>query len=242
MEPFEAAVYSTYFESGHRPERAPESTDRCFKRRWDQWLPADRNAKILDLGCGEAVWLSQLRSVFGYQNILGVDAAEALVKQARERAVPIIHRDLIGFFDTLSRDDLFDCISLFHVLEHLSPPAAYRVLTLVRDHLVPGGRCLIGVPNVLCPFSGMPFGDITHQTYFTLSSLSQLLWISGFESLMLIPDVVCGGSLRSRVRRRAAKWLLGIAQMEYGLVNGFTSARETTFEPEIMCMVRPRLD
>lgn len=241
MTPFEQAVYTTYFESGHRSSSSPVLSAHCFTRLWERYLPPNRSARFLDLGCGEGSWLSQLRSVLGYEHILGVDGSDTLVKQARANDVPIAQSDIKEFLRTLPSDVVFDCISLFHVLEHFSPVEGHEILAMARDHLAPGGRCLLRVPNVLCTFTGMPFGDITHRTYFTTSSLSQLCWISGFGPLVLIPNVICGGSLRSRVRGQLAKALFAISRIQYGIANGFGSAGQTTFEPEIVCMVSPRI-
>lgn len=244
MTPFEKAVYNSYFECGHRRNASQEeSSDACFAKRWQKWLPPNTGTKVLDLGCGEGLWLSKLSSALSYHNLLGVDGSRDLVSRAKARGVPAIQSDIRDFLRAARADsNFFDCVGLFHVLEHFSTEEGYELLELVRKILAPGGHCFIAVPNILCRFSGTPFGDITHKTYFTTASLSQLVWISGFGPPTLIPDVICERSLRSRLRLRLANSLLAMSRLQYAMLNGFGSARTTTFGPEIVCVTSPRVE
>ena len=48
--------------------------DRIYRAAFGPHLPADRDAKILDLGCGCGYFLHFLRTE-GYTNVLGIDSS-----------------------------------------------------------------------------------------------------------------------------------------------------------------------
>jgi len=78
--------YSTHL--GRSPEMTAHivrSLERCFA----DWLPADRNAPILDAGCGEGNLLAFLRAK-GYANLSGFDLSPECVRLCRERGLEFV--------------------------------------------------------------------------------------------------------------------------------------------------------
>jgi hypothetical protein len=70
------------------------------------------------------------------------------------------------FFEHLTRPEIFDALG--------------RVHAVLRAH----GVLILRVPNAVSPFGGnYRYGDITHETSFTASSLRQLGAATGFESV-----------------------------------------------------------
>jgi len=75
------------------------------------------------------------------------------------------------------------------VLEHLSKDSLLALVTAVYCTLKPGGRFVVHVPNGEAIFSGrIVYGDLTHQTAFTQTSMAQLLTICGFEKIRCFED------------------------------------------------------
>lgn len=76
----------------------------------------DRNAVVVDCGCGMGHFIHMLQS-FGFKNVTGVDAAAAMVESARKMTgADIIHGDAVkigDYFEAHSLDAVF-ISDLFH--------------------------------------------------------------------------------------------------------------------------------
>lgn len=98
--------------------------------------------KILDLGCGSGDTLGQLKSI-GW-DVYGLDLDSAAIRVARERGLKNValgsHRDMKKY-----RDNFFDVIRLYHVIEHIDNSPEF--FQLAYDKLKPGGELILGTPN-----------------------------------------------------------------------------------------------
>jgi SAM-dependent methyltransferase len=152
--------------------------------RWDtcfaQFLPADKAARIVDLGCGAGslVWWLHQR---GYSAAEGVDLSAEQVAVAKALGVPKVRQaDLRTFLADAT--DSFDVVFARDVFEHLDRNTLVAVLDLVHASLRAGGLLVLQVPNAESPFGGrIRYGDITHELAFTSASVSQLLLMAGFS-------------------------------------------------------------
>ena len=78
-------------------------------------LPHDKEAKIIDLGCGYGTFLNAL-SKLGYKNIYGVEIGKEQNEFFKKKGFKVYNQDLVEFLKTC--DEKWDCITLFDVLEH----------------------------------------------------------------------------------------------------------------------------
>jgi 2-polyprenyl-3-methyl-5-hydroxy-6-metoxy-1,4-benzoquinol methylase len=155
------------------------------------WLPEDKDALIVDVGCAWGTLLLELNRA-GYRNLVGVEGDEELAAEARERCnqngalVRVIHSEATVFFERIRL--VADRITLFHVLEHFSPEAGKRLLRAIRLRLHPErGQLVVEVPNVSSVTGmNMQCSDLTHATAFTEFSMKQLLDEAGFERISVI--------------------------------------------------------
>jgi 2-polyprenyl-3-methyl-5-hydroxy-6-metoxy-1,4-benzoquinol methylase len=154
--------------------------DDMFKL-WRRWLPTDRSAVILDLGCGNGEFL-QLLSSLGYTNLAGIDLSEVQIETARQSGLKDVSvASALEFL--VDRYDCYDLISALNLFEHLQKNEVLRLLELVRQSLRPRGRMLAITPNGLSPFSGATrYFDFSHETSFTPQSWRQLAKLSGFSA------------------------------------------------------------
>lgn len=100
-------------------------------------LAIDRNARILDVGCGAGALLDRLARL-GFTNLSGVDPFIAADSET-SFGVPLLKRELNDVTEQ------FDLIMLNHSLEHV--PSPIETLKMARTKLVPRGVCLARVPT-----------------------------------------------------------------------------------------------
>lgn len=98
-----------------------------------------KKGKILDIGCGDGLFLYSLRKL-GWQT-LGIEINKAASQKARERGLEVLNCDLLeaGF-----NDDFFDVVRTWSVLEHLHNPS--QTLAEIYRILKPGGTLIVQVP------------------------------------------------------------------------------------------------
>lgn len=243
MPGFKNRFYETYY-SSHIVRRKGKATPQQFEQRarqydrvWGRLLPADRNAKILDIGCGNGslVWWMQKR---GYENSGGIDVSVEQVRVAQELGVRnIVQADLEDFIRTQS--DQFDVLVLRDVLEHFDRESIVSTLDLCRGALKKGGRLIAQVPNAETPFGGrIRYGDFTHELAFTWSSLEQLMAVCGFDVLGFYP----AGRVAPKLGRATPHFLLwkGVEAFYRLLLYAETGRRRAIVTESIIVVAAPR--
>jgi len=163
-------------------------------------FPRDRDADILDLGCGHGVLIYFARRA-GYSRIVGVDRSPEQVAEARRLEIDGVREgDLMATLEELP-DASQDAIIAFDVIEHFTREELLPLVDEVRRVLKPGGKWLIHTPNGESPFFGrIRYGDMTHEQAFTATSMGQLLLSSGFQSLYCYEDTPVVHGLMSAFR------------------------------------------
>jgi len=100
-------------------------------------------ARVLDVGCGNGAFLSELGKLGNFE-LWGIE----LEGPAAQRAAryPEIHLKMGSLETSDFEEDTFDLITLFHVFEHLRDPV--HALTLLRKILRPSGHLVMSFPNI----------------------------------------------------------------------------------------------
>jgi SAM-dependent methyltransferase len=144
------------------------------------WLPPDRSARILDIGCGSGQFLWFLRER-GYRNCSGVDLDGRQVELGRQLGLDCQTANIVTKLRDLKTP--CDLIAVFDVLEHLSKDELHEVMTLISERLEPGGgRLLLSVPNAESPLGpAVLYGDLTHEAAFTWASIYELCYCHGLS-------------------------------------------------------------
>jgi len=188
--------------SGVRPETIKDLAPRVpyLRQIVRNFFPANKQAAILDLGCGNGALLHVLAQG-GYCNLSGVDASAEQVEVAHALGVRDVKQSDLFSYLREARSDTFDVVITFDVIEHLSKQEVMLAAGEVHRVLRPDGRWLIHVPNGESPFVGrIRYGDFTHELAFTRVSLSALLKSCGFGSVQCFEDVPTLHGLKSAVR------------------------------------------
>lgn len=145
---------------------------------------------LLDLGCGGGGFLAEARRL-GW-DVYGVEPDARAVEKARALAGDPSRIVRSTAEDVDFEDTRFDCVMMWHVLEHVHSPSA--VLEKVHRWLRPGGALRIAVPNVRSAEARL-FGrrwfalEIPRHLYhFTPSTLSAYLHRAGFATERVVPQ------------------------------------------------------
>jgi SAM-dependent methyltransferase len=187
-------IYRKYVETYSEVYRMNDSLSEFSRRslhydlNYGAMLPPGRKSRILEIGSGPGYFLKYLRDK-GYENAYGVDASPQQVKTASLMEVSnLAHCDFFAFLE--GSDTLYDLICSFHVLEHLFKDEIMRLLELIGLRLNKGGMVLIEVPNAGSPLFGNQgrYGEFTHETGFSSTSLKEILMVCGFEDVKVFPS------------------------------------------------------
>ncbi len=166
------------------------------------FFPLDKNAKILDIGCGYGAILFFAKKL-GYSNLVGYDLSEEQVRLAQSFGLSneVFHGNALEELKR-QKDNSLDIIISFDLIEHFSLEEIYRLGKIVKAKLRQNGSWLIHAPNGESPFANKVFsGDLTHKTLLTQNSAHQLLLNCGFQSISCYEDLPPKGSLKNRIRR-----------------------------------------
>lgn len=179
---------STHFGTGH-PDGADEFPiyHKYFRRNYLMHLPVQKDAKILDLGCGMGHFLYFLEEE-GYHNYLGIDLSPENIQFCRENSYTVRMSDLFSFLEETT--ELFDAIVMNDVLEHFEKQEVIQFLDLAYQKLTPNGKLILKVPNAANPLlaSNSRYIDFTHELLFTEVSLSQVLKNASFNRVNIYPS------------------------------------------------------
>lgn len=165
-----------------KARRLAEYRDRFIQ----PFFPANKNARITDLGAGYGLFLNACRAQ-GYTNIEGVERGQAFVEYARrEFGINTIRQnDLFAYLEH-TPDDSFDVITAFNVIEHVSKERVPSLLALIQRKLARGGVLIMEVPNADSPLGiHTYFSDLTHEFAYSRKLGATLLKRAGFSDVRL---------------------------------------------------------
>jgi len=168
-------------------------------------LPPERDAAILDIGCGLGQFLKALRRE-GYSGARGVDLSAEAVSHCQGEGLSVSRVDDLCAF-CREAGERFDFIVMSHVIEHLEKSQIVETLAAIRQHLLKeGGALMVMTPNAQsltgCYWA---YEDFTHTTIFTAGSLYFVLKSAGFREVVFVDPL---GTVGSSAPGRALKHLL----------------------------------
>ncbi|MBX9602774.1 MAG: methyltransferase domain-containing protein [Bryobacteraceae bacterium] len=149
------------------------------------------NDQVLDIGCGDAYFASELKAE-GNRHITGAD----FLAEPRNASVleQYFQADLDNGAPRLRealRGKTFDSVLLLDVIEHLRLPE--ELLKCAREWVKPDGRVILSAPNVAhlwmrlhllfgkFEYSSRGILDSTHLRFYTRRTLKELARRCGFE-------------------------------------------------------------
>jgi 2-polyprenyl-3-methyl-5-hydroxy-6-metoxy-1,4-benzoquinol methylase len=202
-------IYERYLESlfirSNIPSReAFEYMAQCYLDWYGPYLPKNKDARILDFGCGMGHFLYFLKKM-SYSNFIGIDISPQQVDFVRKYIINnVILADGFDFLkESLRKGDYFDIIVLNDVIEHIPKVKILELLKLMFNTLKPGGKVFIKTGNMENPFNlRSRYIDFTHEIGFTERSLYQILYVTGFRKIRVFgAREPCGRGIKARIMR-----------------------------------------
>jgi SAM-dependent methyltransferase len=204
MTGFKAKFYENYVSSHNQQLYGDNSIER-IRSRFPSWqyyfgahLPANKDARILDIGCGDGNFVYWLHSI-GYKNAQGVDVSAQQIEAGKKLGIESLHcGDLYEFLEQ-QRD--FDFIVARDVIEHFTRDDVFNIFLRVNEKLSSNGSFMIQVPcGEGLHYTSIFYGDYTHEMAYTSSSISQISINAGFSSSQCYPVGPAPLGLVSRIR------------------------------------------
>jgi 2-polyprenyl-3-methyl-5-hydroxy-6-metoxy-1,4-benzoquinol methylase len=208
MHDYRTRIYAHYV-NARQKSLAPETLEGLkprvpfLRKLMRRHFPPDREAAILDLGCGYGALIHVAREA-GYRYIRGVDGSPEQVAAAQRLSIEgVMQGDAV---ETLAGepDGSLDCVVFFDLIEHFKKDELIGLVDAVYRVLKPQGRWILHTCNAESPF-GMSsrYGDFTHELAFTRRSIAQLMLSSGFSKVNCFEDQPVPHGIKS-----TARWLL----------------------------------
>ena len=182
------------------------------KKRLVEKITGIRKGKILDIGSGTGYFAGTMKKA-GWQ-VKGIE----INKKAREFSISQFGIDAISP-DKISavESDSFDCITLWHVLEHFHDPFNY--FSDINRLLKPDGLCLVALPNC-SSYDSNHFGQYwaafdvpRHLWHFNPHSFSLFAEKTGFslKKIRTLPlDVFYISILSEKYRSSKVPFITGL--------------------------------
>lgn len=178
--------------------RHREGKKRQLLRTYRAWLPASRDAAMLEIGPGYGQLLELLRRDLGYGDATAIDVSREVVEFCNA-AMPGSTAHVTDTVAYLGRDPgRYQRVFALHVLEHLPKDAALAMVRAVHAALAPGGLFVAEVPNMANLLTGtyLRYADFTHEAGYTELSLRHLLESGGLEDVTCFEERLPGGGLK----------------------------------------------
>lgn len=190
MKMWKQRVYDSYMSNGfqdtHSMKKEFTISKKYFKKNYLRFMPMDKTAKVLELGCGMGQFFSFCKSE-GYHNYEGIDASKenvAFMRKMFGRKIEVSVNDIISYLSKKTENQ-YDAVIFNDVIEHLTKSEIFEVLEGIYRVLQKDGVLLIKTPNMANPFVNTAgrYIDITHEVGFTEKSMVQVLRAAGFKNI-----------------------------------------------------------
>jgi 2-polyprenyl-3-methyl-5-hydroxy-6-metoxy-1,4-benzoquinol methylase len=173
--------------------QAPEDIESGYSRFYEYYranylphMPDDRAARILVISCGPGYLVNTLREN-GYHDVTGIDSDSRKVEHATARCLQCSTAEVFPYL--VDKQAHYDVIIPEQELNHLTLDEMLEFLRLCHDALRDNGYVLVYGLNGANPMVGSEnlSHNIDHFNTFTEYSLRQVLELSGFHDIRVMP-------------------------------------------------------
>jgi 2-polyprenyl-3-methyl-5-hydroxy-6-metoxy-1,4-benzoquinol methylase len=171
-------------------------------QQYQEFLPEDKTASILDIGFGSG-WFLAVCLKLGYSNLSGAELGANFNGNPKEWSPAIRHiYPVEGNIGDLLKEqsDRYEFIHISHVLEHVPKYSLLYIVDALFGALKKRGTLFVRTPNMEgpCALSSL-FVTLAHEYGFCGSNLKSLLEICNFENIQFHTFKIPHPSLRQRL-------------------------------------------
>jgi trans-aconitate methyltransferase len=159
---------------------------RFFRKNHLPFLPQDKDARVLDIGCGPGHFLRFLQRE-GYMRSEGVELSQRDSEFCQQNGLKVTTTDVTSFLE--QADEPYDCIVMNEVLEHFAKDEMLALLGLIKSNLADGGVLIVKVPNMANFITGsrQRYNDFSHEVGFVPQALLDALRLGGLADATVYP-------------------------------------------------------
>lgn len=218
-----------------------KTSDQTLELNYNAWLPDDRSAIILDLGCGDGRVLRFL-SGQGYLNIRGVDRDPQALAQIGKHPGVTVELAEVGVHYLRQQRGKFKLIILKQMIYYVERSEIISFMSALNDALTPDGSILVEFFNGALLTSRLTeLKDPFIRTSYTEHSMRRLFLVAGFEENYI------GGERREKGRSLRsyfyaalrASWVV-LLRVIYILERGMDNELPTIWTKSIIAVARKR--
>ena len=182
-----------------------------WQKYFGRFLPKDKNAKIIEIGCGNGGLIYWLQNM-GYINASGTDVSPEQIEYAKNLGIKNINQaNLVDFLK--NKTELYDVIFMRDVIEHFNKNEILDILDMLYNALKKNGALIIQTPNGASIFGNRyRYHDFTHEISFTENSLRQIMLMGNFSGLEFYETAPVVYGLKSFIRFILWKFLRKVLQ------------------------------
>jgi len=164
--------------------------------------------KVLEIGCGKGVMLSMLKEkgVAAY----GIDLSDTTVEYCRSKGLDALKSDALGHLRSIGSESLGG-IFCAHVIEHLQPDQALKLISESYRVLKKGGKIIFITPNAKDLRTMERFWlDLTHVRPYPEKLMQFLLTRQGFSNVKTLTDDEPSNNVVERIAKKILHlWFMG---------------------------------
>jgi len=183
-------VFDRFLSTGFQQSNPLSSLERIIREydvNYSKFLPKNKSAKILDIGCGMGHFLYYLEKK-GFTNFEGIDIGLEQIEFCRQHITDRVRhiKDISGYLELCSK--LFDLIIMNDVIEHIPRAKIIPTLESIYKKMKDNGTLIIKTGNAASLYGFfLRYIDFTHEIAFTENSLYQVLKAIGFTKIEIFP-------------------------------------------------------
>lgn len=218
-----------------------DTSNPALELNYSTWLPQNRNANILDLGCGDGRVLRFL-SGKGYLNIYGVDRDAAALASIGQLAGVTVECTEVGLEYLRQQRGKFKLIILKQMIYYVERSEIMAFMAALKDALSDDGVILVEFFNAALLSSRFTeLKDPFIRTAYTEHSMRRLFAATGLDELYIGGERrASGGKLRSRVYAALRTGWIALLKVIYILERGIDNELPRIYTKSIIAVASNR--
>ena len=183
-------IYDRYYSEMSKYETAYVNNETSLfieRAAWIGTLIHNKDASIIDVGCGNGQLLLELRKL-GFFNLTALDPSPKCIEDIRQQGI----NGVVGSVFDITSSIRYDAIVLSGVLEHICDVA--RIMQTLKSLVKSDGLLLIFVPDAsrYQDYDTIPFDyfNIEHINHFNETSLINLGFFHGLRVTNFIKTTI----------------------------------------------------